>query len=288
MKKNIFLCLLSISMLAVSAFASPTKEVKTLLKQHNKAMQNHDIEKIKTFYSKDYLSSDGFDLADTEDMLKKTYSSYNNIKYKTKITNIEAQDNWAIVQMKDKSSAKVYHENNKKYRGKAGYLSGKSTYNVYLTKEKNEWKILRDEMLTEETSLVYGVAKKISMELNTPVFIKNNGDYDLSLKMKKSDDIIALGSISREEITYPVKDYTEKFRKIPQTGELERLVKANNKNLNEYAIASIGFTKVSVNEEVTKAKIKIIGMAYLMKRINMEKPVSNPKVQEKILVENKK
>ena len=45
----------------------------------------------------------------------------------------------------------------------------------------------------------------------------------------------------------------------------------NNKNINEYGVASIGFTKVSINEEETKAKIEILGMAYLMKRINMEK-----------------
>ena len=58
---------------------------------------------------------------------------------------------------------------------------------------------------------------------------------------------------------------------MPQEGELERLVKANDKNLDEYAVASIGFTKVSVNEEQTRAKIEVLGMAYLMKRVNMEK-----------------
>ena len=122
----------------------------------------------------------------------------------------------------------------------------------------------------EETSLKYGVANKIPMELITPIFIKNGSEYDLSLKMKKPDDIIALASISREEITYPPKDAIEKFRKFPEDGALERLVKANNKNLDEYAIASVGFTKVSINEEETRAKIEILGMAYILKRVNME------------------
>ena len=87
----------------------------------------------------------------------------------------------------------------------------------------------------------------------------------------KPEDIIALASISREEITYPPADYNEKFRKIPETGDLERYVKANNKNLNEYALASVGFTKVSINEEITKARIEILGIAYIMKRINMNR-----------------
>lgn len=285
MKKIIISALTMLFMSCV--YASPQTEVRALLKEHNKAMQMHNVEKVKTFYSKDYISSDGFNIADMEDMLKKTYSSYKDIKYKTKITSMTANNNWALVQLTDKSSAIVYPNNDKRYRSKAGRLSGKSVYNVYLTKENGTWKILYDEILAEETSLVYGVAKKIKMELNTPVFIKNNSDYNLSLKMQKPDDIIALGSISREEITYPIKDYTEKFRKIPESGDLERMVKANNKNLSEYAIASVGFTTVSVNHEITKAKIKIVGMAYLMKRINMEKIPPNHKNQE-VLVENKK
>ena len=285
MKKLIILALTILFMSC--AYANPQREVKNLIKEHNRAMQAHNVEKVKTFYSKDYISSDGFNLADMEDMLKKTYSSYNNIKYKSKITGITANDNWALVQITDKSSATVYPNNDKTYKNKSGRLSGKSMYNVYLSKENGAWKIIYDEILAEETSLVYGVAKRIKMELNTPVFIKNNSDYDLSLKMQKPDNIIALGSISREEITYPVKNYTEKFRKIPESGDLERMVKANNKNLSEYAIASVGFTTVSVNQEVTKAQIKIVGMAYLMKRINMEKipPKHNNK---EVLVENKK
>ena len=127
-------------------------------------------------------------------------------------------------------------------------------------------------MSNTDLKIKYGVANKIDMELETPIFIENNENYDISLKMpNKPDDIIALASISREEITYPPADYNEKFRKIPETGDLERYVKANNKNLNEYALASVGFTKVSINEEITKAKIEILGIAYIMKRINMNK-----------------
>ena len=123
----------------------------------------------------------------------------------------------------------------------------------------------------EETSLKYGVANDIKMNLITPMFVKSGEEYDLSLKIEKPEDIVALASISREEITYPPLDYKEKFRKIPESGDLERLVRANDKNLDEYAVASIGFTKVSLNEKMTKAKIEVLGMAYLMKRINIDK-----------------
>jgi len=246
-------------------------QIRSFLKKHNKAMESHNVENVKNFYDKEYVSADGFDIDDLGQMLEKTYSAYGNIKYKTKIDNITAFDNWALVQMSDKSYARVYPDKNKKNKEKMGILSGKSVYIVYLKKTKEGWKIISDEILAEETSLKYGIANKIDMELVTPVFVKNGSEYDVSLKMDKPEDIVALASLSREEIVYPPADYQEKFRRIPESGDLERLVRANNKNLDEYAVASVGFTKVSVNEEELKARIEVLGMAYIMKRINMEK-----------------
>ena len=276
--KKIALVLLILNIFIAQSYSfelvkkSPKAQVRSIMNQHSKAMSNHDIETIKSFYIKDYKSADGFDLTELENMLKKTYSTYENIKYKTKISAINAYSDWALVQMSDKSSAVLYPVEDKKIKkDKMGKLDGKSVYNVYLKKINNEWKIVSDDILMEETSLKFGVARKIDMDIVTPLLIKNGQEYDLSLKMNKPKDIVALASISREEIVYPPKDYPEKFRRMPQEGELERLVKANDKNLDEYAVASIGFTKVSINEEQTKAKIEVLGMAYLMKRVNMEK-----------------
>lgn len=250
---------------------SEKHQIRSTLIKHNRAMDNHDIEKIKTFYDEDYKSADGFNLEDMVNMLQKSYSAYKNITYKTKINNISTYDNWALVQMSEKTSAKVYPVEDKNLKKeKMGCLEGKSSYVVYLKKDKDKWKIISDDILMEETSLKYGVANKINMDLITPAIVKSNQEYDISLKMDKPDDIVALASLSREEIVYPPVDYQEKFRKFPESGDLERLVKANDKNLDEYAVASVGFTKVYVNEEQTKARIEVLGMAYIMKRINME------------------
>lgn len=251
---------------------SVNKEIKTLLYEHSKAMDEQDIEKLRSFYDKDYISEDGFNLDDLIEMLEKNYAAFGSIKYKTKINNISYYDNWALVQISDESIAEFYPEGAENDKSKMGVLKGRSVYNLYLKKDKeNNWKIFRDDILMEDTSLKYGVANDIDINLITPVMVKGGEHYDLSLKMNKPDDIVALGSISREEITYPPKDYPEKFRKIPQEGELERVVLANKKNLDEYAVASIGFTKISMNEELTKARVQIVGMAYLLKRVNVDK-----------------
>ena len=273
MKKILTLLIILMTFCAPSFsfdFNSESKQIRILLNKHNKAMDKHDIEKIKTFYDKDYKSADGFNLQDLHKMLSSTYSSYKNIKYKTKINNITLFDDYAIAQVSDKTSAIIYPETKKKKNAKTGYLTGKSVYTVYLRKNEDGWKIFYDDILMEETSLKYGIANKINMNLSAPAFANTGEEYDVALKMNKPEDIIALGSISNEEIVFPPVDYTEKFRKISQQGELERIVRANKKNIDEYAIASVGFTKLSLNEEQTKAKIEVLGMAYLMKRINIQ------------------
>ena len=269
---------------AFELFDSSKMEIKSTLKKYNKALASHDINKIKTFYTKDYKSMDGFNLEEMEQMLEKTFNAYENLKYKSKITSINTQEDWALVQISDKTTAKIYPTQIKEIKKeKMGKLVGKSIYNLYLKKENNEWKIASDDILMEETSLKYGIANKLKMDLITPLKVQNGSEYDLSLKINKPKDIIALASISREEIVYPPSDYQEKFRKIPEFGELERVVRANDKNLDEYAAATIGLTKVTINEEQTRAKIQVLGMAYLMKRVNMDRTRKN----SEFLVENK-
>lgn len=284
----LFIFILNLCFLPSHAFdffnKTPNAQIKTTIKKYNKALSSHDVKEVKTFYADDYKSMDGFSLDEVSQMLEKTYEAYKNIKYKTKIISINANDEWALVQLKDKTSAKIYPTEIKELKKeKMGKLSGKSIYNIYLKNKNGSWKITSDEVLIEETSLKYGIANKLDMDLISPLKVKSGQEYDVSLKIDKPKDITALASITREEIAYPPADYQEKFRKIPEIGELERVVKANSKNLNEYAIASIGLTKVTINEAQTKARIEVLGMAYLMKRVNLD----IVKKQNEVLVENK-
>lgn len=257
---------------------SDTSIIRSVLNKHNKALKEHNIDKIKTFYASSYKSADGFNLDDLTSMLEKTYSSYKTIKYSTKVNSITTFDNYAIAQVTDKTNAILKPDTkDKKNKDKLGFLKGKSVYSIYLKKQDNNWEIFYDDILMEETSLKYGIANDINMNLTAPMFVKEGEQYDLTLTMDKPDDVVALASLSREEIVYPPKNYDEKFRKYPSDGALERLVRANKSNLDEYAVASVGFTRVSVSPEETRARIEVLGMAYIMKRVNME---------SKLLMEN--
>lgn len=242
-------------------------QIKLTLIKYNKALSSKNIDQVKTFYDKDYKSADGFTLDELTQMLEKAYGAYGKMKQKTKINSITVFDNYALVQLSDTTKAAL-HPDKAKSKEKQGNLNSKSVYTLYLKQNNGFWKIYYDEILAESTSLKYGIAKKIPIKLNTPISIKNGENYDLSLKINKPDDVIALASITNEKIEFPTPDYKEKFRKLPPNGKLERIVKANCENKNEYAVASVGFTKISINEQASKAKIEILGIAYLMKRIN--------------------
>ena len=85
MKKNI---ILSIALLFLSVnipvysfdFSyvikpSNKREIISVLKNYDKAIKNHDVASVKSFYDDDYKSSDGFSMDDYIEMLKKTFFS---------------------------------------------------------------------------------------------------------------------------------------------------------------------------------------------------------------------
>lgn len=262
-------------------------QVRMVLRDYSNALKKQDINKIKEFYTENYRDSDGFTIDESAQMFEKMYDSYDKVKQKTKISSITSFDNYVIVQLKDTTSAlinpqkEIFEKNNAKkklsqiirekriIKEKQGRLDSKSVYSLYFKKIDDKWKIFYDDITAETTSLKYGVAKKAKMQLNTPAFIKDGETYDLSLKIDKADNLFAVASLTNEEILFPTPEYKEKFRKLPSKGELERVVRANSNNKNECAVASIGFTEVSINEAQTKARIEVVGMALLMKRINM-------------------
>ena len=248
---------------------SDQAQIRDVLKSHQIAVKNNDIEKIKSFYDKNYTCSDGFKLDELLSLYQKSYESYSDIKYKTKINSINVYGNWAIVRMSDDTKAMIYTDSKKQDKKTAGVLDGKSIYSMYMIKSDGDWKILYEDITMEETVLKYGIAKKLKMELVSPPFIENGEEYNLALNIDKPQNIIALASLNNEEVKFPTPDINEKYRKIPSEGDLQRIVRANTNNLDEYAIASVGLTRVLLNEDETRARIEIVGVAYIMKRIGM-------------------
>ncbi len=92
--------------------------------------------------------------------------------------------------------------------------------------------------------------------------------YTASLDIKAPKDTLIIASIAKEVITYPQTVSDEIFRKFPDSGCLERMFTSNDKNINEYTVASFGMTKAEI-QKGTQVNIYITGLGFVMSRVNV-------------------
>lgn len=252
-------------------------QIRELFNNLNKYSNEHNAEAIKAFYSKDYISYDGFDYDAFFASVDETFKSYPDISYKSKIKSINIMGNEASVELIDtttseKQAATQAIINNRPVFNKEikGKMESRCHYVTYLKKIANKWMIYSDNIITEETAIKYGKAADVDMNILSPLIVKEGEEYCISLNVKnKPEGALMLASLSREEIKYPPSAPVDKFRKIPSDGALERVVTANKKGINEYSMASVGITEISLNEEKTAINYEMSGVAFLMKRVNV-------------------
>ncbi len=266
---------------SVFKFDKEKREVVKFLNDMNKYANKKDIEAVKKMYDKNYMSSDGFDYETYMKITKETFDSYPDIKYKSRIDDIVITGNRAVVKMSDYTTASLSPD--VKSSDKTGKLESICKYTTILTKDDEGWKVLYDTVEFEESALKYGDAKDIDINFDTPNIIEPNKDYTLSLTVDYPKGLFLTASICNEEIIYPDKAPDESFRKIKRGVPLERIVRSNKNNRNEYAIASIGVTRVSVKEDKDASLINfafnLSGMAFIMRRVNVLDLKTNIKVE---------
>jgi len=243
--------------------------VKEFLNKLEEASNSHDLESLKTYYSKDFRSMDGFGYDTFFTMVEETFKVYTDITYNTTVKSIDVYGDWATIALHDIICAEVANPNQINTKENMGKLEGVCDYVLYLKQEGGEWKVISDHIIAEETSLKYGEARGINMKLGSPLHIDNGQEYTISFKMDCPKDTFALASLDREVIMYPPNKSEESFRKLPLEGILERIVHSPGNGLNEYAIASVGLTRLYYGEENDSLGFKMSGLALLMKRINV-------------------
>ena len=237
------------------------QEVKTLMKSYVKTANKYNYDSLTAFYSEDYINSDGFNSKLFFKLIKNTWETYSNIKYDFKVKNININGEYATVEVEENSVATEIAPDN-------GTLTSYANNVYYLKRYPDGWKIVSDCIITEKTVLAYGAAKDSIIGLNAPSQVLADTEYTASLTVIPPKNTLVIASIGQEKVTYPQKNAKEVFRKLPDDLILERVFKSNKDNVNEYAVASIGFTKADVHPD-KKLSIKVSGLAYAMTRINV-------------------
>ena len=262
--------------------SNSTKEIESFFKTFEKYTAKGDIEKLKTLYSDDFINNDGFDKKTYFDLITLVSDMYEDAEYKMDITSVHRDGDYAYAYLNEVASAKTtdkYNENTG-----IGVVKSDSVYLFHLQKISGKWKIRALDVLSEQTSLVYGDARDLDFEIKAPTKVKQGTDYTIDFSINNMpNDAVLIASITNDPIIYPQVNREEVFRTLKKNKNLERIVRANSDNYNEYATVSLGVTKAGViknGEEIDMVKIYMTGMAFVMSRVNVEQ-VINHKVEQK-------
>ena len=248
------------------AFSNSQTEVKNTLCAHLKYANTYNLEGLKSLYTDNYSNADGINNEVYFDLIKKTWVSYPDIKYKMDIKNIEIQGNRAVAQVSESALASTNSKSG--VVDERGCLQSTSNSVYHLEKINGGWLISSDYVIAEKTFLRYGSAKTINVDLAAPFQIPEDTQYSAVLSVEVPKNSLIIASIGKENITYPQSIAEEVFRKLPEDGVLERVFKANDKKINEYAVASYGITQAEIKNG-TEIKIYVTGLGFVMSRVNV-------------------
>ncbi len=240
--------------------------VKNVIAQQSVYTNKYDLEGLKSLYSPNFVNSDGFTRDVYFKLIEETWKAYPDIVYYTDIKNIEFSENYASVLVEEAAVA-TSQENIGDFIA-IGELYSTSKCIYYLEKQGTKWLISSEKILEETSSLKYGDARYVNMELSAPNQTGAGKYYTATLKVDTPKDAVIVASINKEDIIYPQDKTEEAFRKVPDNNILERFFLSNSKNVNEYAVASVGITRAE-NYSPDKVRVYMGGLAFIMTRVNV-------------------
>ena len=247
---------------AADSTKAEIKAIKNVLKSQIESANKYDYDAFLKHFDTQYINSDGFPLEIYSKLVQETWSSYSNIQYGQQIKHITITGNEAIAEVVETANASV----NSQYDLK-GNLKSIANNIYFLKKIDNNWKIVSDVILTEDTYLAFGEMVHHSPTLTVPYQALANQNYTATLEYIIPKETIAIASLNQEKVTFPQESAKENYRRLPDDGILERFFTANCDNTNEYIIASVGLTRpVFDNNDL---EVKITGVAYIIKRVNI-------------------
>ena len=242
------------------------KQIKKLFEVHNTFANKHDIQGLKPLYADSYMNNDGFNKEVYFKTVQETWDECKDITYNTKILSIDIVGDNAYVNVEERAIGTVFDK--LENTSVAGEIHARSTGIYHLAKLNGKWVIAGETMLSDESSLLYGDARFMDIELIAPQQVGAGEDYTTTVKVDADENTVIIGSIEHDPVVYPSKTPKGPLRTMPKTNVLERIMKANTNNLNEYTVSSLAISK-STTDKYNNTRIYMAGLACIMKRINV-------------------
>ncbi len=264
-----------------AAFADVTeKDVKEVIKiteKLRKLSDKNDIEGISKYYSDNYKSADGYNKDQILEIFETARKLYPSSKTKETIKKVDIKDDLIKIYIDEISTTKILVKGDDAAYTEKGKIKGKmvsvADYSMTYKKENDNWMVVADEIYEEATDIRYGEAMEADFKMEAPKTLKPNEEFTVKTTLVVPENRVAVGSIGHDKIVYPTEKYWDPYRAIDSTGILERVMIANDKNINEYANATYAFIKTvdTKDKKAKKYRAVISGMGFYVQRMNMEK-----------------
>ncbi len=249
------------------AVSRDIKQVKELIKVHNTFANKHDLAALNALYAENYISSDGFDKKVYFKSIEETWKECDDLTYTTRIKDINIKGDYASVSVEETATGTI--SDVLESEPIAGEIHSVSTGIYYLEKKNGKWYISGENDLTDESSLLYGDARFMNIEIQAPDQVSAGENFTTSLKVSADENTFIIGSIDHDPVTFPSGSPASNLRALPQSQTLERIITANSDNLNEYVIASLAISKVRKGSDENDVRVYMAGLACVMKRVNV-------------------
>ncbi|MCM1338328.1 MAG: hypothetical protein NC191_01495 [Muribaculaceae bacterium] len=242
------------------------KLIKELFRQHGIYANKHDSENLARFYDEKYVNNDGFDKQVYFKSIESTWEACEDLSYSTKILEISVNGDYADVEVEETATGTVREKFD--YMQVSGEIHSVSTGIYHMKKVNGSWYIASETAIADESSLLYGDARFMNIDLQVPAQVSSGEEYTATLRLDADDDIFAVGSLDHDLVTYPTNPPKSELRPVPKSQILERVIKANTNNINEYAVGSLAISRIKPLEG-NSVRVYMAGLACVMKRINV-------------------
>lgn len=254
--------------------------VKKVLDDFYLAWNEHDIEKLMSFYSKNFISADGISKDNYKKLTERLWKNYPNIQLINRKRSYRNQEMYSTVTTVDYYIGETKDLNPD--FNEAGKLNALAQGSMYLKRYGKDWKIESDRINFELTTISFGRAKKLLDDnyiyFSAPEQVNAGDDYSATLYFAAGDDYSVSASIDKELIRYvdEPEALEENYQDL-SSKKLERLFKANDHKHNELVSATALFYRGILNPSLD-------GVLFISKRVNVLSKIEEV-VEKKIVKE---
>lgn len=243
------------------------KDIKALFAKHTEYANSHNLANLRSLYSDNYMNSDGFNKDAYFKSIESTWKDCNDLTYTTKILSINVNGDNASVSVEETAAGTIFEKIESV--PVTGEIHSKSQGIYHLTKINSRWYISAETAISDESSLLYGNARFMNIEIQAPSQVSSGEEYTATVKVDADKNTFIIGAIDRDPVVYPSETPKSELRALNKEQVLERVLKANTDNINEYAVASLAISQVEQGQQQNNYRIYMAGLACVMKRINV-------------------